>query len=295
MAMMKCPECGKEFSEYAEMCPNCGITKKKIEELKNREYWLKNYSPKIKEYLNDYGALSIDEFRLLGLKLDYSVRIKLFSDLVEKGELKITTKEHGMHNELGKEIDKKLYFLAEIEEEEAIEKRKHAPDVLEVWDKKILKTFKEDVRDKILDYTSNYKVWNDTIKEYNKKLIFGENNTDVDSYIKIAIHKGDLECKKINYKNYYCQPNLSEEEFTDYKEMCDNITREIKEKKQEYQNRLNNFMQKASQPRSKCPTCGSTNVSTISQTNSFLSVAFWGGASSNIGKTKKCNNCGYKW
>jgi transposase-like protein len=45
----------------------------------------------------------------------------------------------------------------------------------------------------------------------------------------------------------------------------------------------------------KCPTCGSTNISKIGTLNRMASVGFFGLASSKIGKTQKCNNCGYTW
>ncbi len=38
MALVKCPECNKEFSEHADCCPNCGcpmsVIKKQQEEKK---------------------------------------------------------------------------------------------------------------------------------------------------------------------------------------------------------------------------------------------------------------------
>lgn len=45
----------------------------------------------------------------------------------------------------------------------------------------------------------------------------------------------------------------------------------------------------------KCPTCGSTNIKKISSTKRFVSTGLFGLASSNIGKTMECKNCGYKW
>lgn len=45
----------------------------------------------------------------------------------------------------------------------------------------------------------------------------------------------------------------------------------------------------------KCPTCGSTNIKKISGTKRWLSVGLFGLASSNIGKSMCCQNCGYKW
>lgn len=45
----------------------------------------------------------------------------------------------------------------------------------------------------------------------------------------------------------------------------------------------------------KCPTCGSTNISKISGSKRWLTTGLFGLASSDVGKTMKCNHCGYKW
>lgn len=45
----------------------------------------------------------------------------------------------------------------------------------------------------------------------------------------------------------------------------------------------------------KCQTCGSTNIQKISATKRWGSTGLFGLASSNIGKTMCCKNCGYKW
>ena len=44
-----------------------------------------------------------------------------------------------------------------------------------------------------------------------------------------------------------------------------------------------------------CPICGSTNIQKISGTKRWLSTGLFGLASSDVGKTMKCKNCGYKW
>lgn len=44
-----------------------------------------------------------------------------------------------------------------------------------------------------------------------------------------------------------------------------------------------------------CPTCNSTKVEKISTTKRLVSTGLFGLASSNIGKTMHCKNCGYKW
>ena len=45
----------------------------------------------------------------------------------------------------------------------------------------------------------------------------------------------------------------------------------------------------------KCPTCGSTNIEKISGMKRFVTTGLFGLASSNIGKTMHCKNCGCKW
>lgn len=45
----------------------------------------------------------------------------------------------------------------------------------------------------------------------------------------------------------------------------------------------------------KCPSCGSANVSKIGVINRAVSFKLVGFASSKIGKTHKCNNCGTTW
>lgn len=53
MALVKCPECNKEFSEHAECCPNCGcpmsvIKHKKEEEKIMQEPVVQEYAAKFK-------------------------------------------------------------------------------------------------------------------------------------------------------------------------------------------------------------------------------------------------------
>ena len=44
-----------------------------------------------------------------------------------------------------------------------------------------------------------------------------------------------------------------------------------------------------------CPSCGSSNISKIGIVGRAVSVGLFGLASSKIGKTHKCNNCGTTW
>ena len=44
-----------------------------------------------------------------------------------------------------------------------------------------------------------------------------------------------------------------------------------------------------------CPTCGSTNVRKISVGSKVVGGAMFGLFSSNVRKSYRCDNCGYKW
>lgn len=45
----------------------------------------------------------------------------------------------------------------------------------------------------------------------------------------------------------------------------------------------------------KCPSCGSSNISKVGIASRIVSAGVFGLASSKIGKTHKCNNCGTMW
>ncbi|MFR0846774.1 MAG: hypothetical protein ACLSG9_01875 [Eubacterium sp.] len=47
--------------------------------------------------------------------------------------------------------------------------------------------------------------------------------------------------------------------------------------------------------RPKCPNCHSTNIQKISGTKRWFSTGLFGLASSDIGKSMVCKQCGYKW
>lgn len=71
----------------------------------------------------------------------------------------------------------------------------------------------------------------------------------------------------------------------------------IADEKKQRQQRIENTrtILVSSQPKPKCPTCGSTNVEKISTLNRAVSIGVAGLASDKIGKQFCCKNCGYKW
>ena len=73
----------------------------------------------------------------------------------------------------------------------------------------------------------------------------------------------------------------------------------------EYQLKMSQFkanlkQQERSKPkeednRPKCPNCHSTNIQKISGTKRWFFTGLFGLASSDIGKSMVCKQCGYKW
>ena len=66
------------------------------------------------------------------------------------------------------------------------------------------------------------------------------------------------------------------------------------------QDNINSQKQQSQQSREeetlpKCPTCGSHNVKKISLTSKVVGGALFGLFSSNVRKSMRCKNCGYKW
>lgn len=78
-----------------------------------------------------------------------------------------------------------------------------------------------------------------------------------------------------------------------YKEQNEILQKRIRKSEE---NRINEYQQKyLAEHNIECPYCHSTNTSKISTVNREISIGTFGLASSKIGKTHKCNNCGSMW
>ena len=58
---------------------------------------------------------------------------------------------------------------------------------------------------------------------------------------------------------------------------------------------LNQSKQEEDNKKPHCPNCKSTNICKIGTVERGVSVAAFGLFSGKLGKTMKCNHCGYKW
>ena len=78
-----------------------------------------------------------------------------------------------------------------------------------------------------------------------------------------------------------------------YKEQKEILQKRIRKSEE---SRINEYQQKyLAEHNIHCPYCNSTNVTKIDTVNRAVSVGMFGLASSKIGKTHKCNDCGSTW
>ena len=78
-----------------------------------------------------------------------------------------------------------------------------------------------------------------------------------------------------------------------YKEQEEILQKRIRKSEE---SRINEYQQKyLAEHNIHCPYCNSTNVTKIGTVNRAVSVGMFGLASSKIGKTHKCNDCGSTW
>lgn len=96
---------------------------------------------------------------------------------------------------------------------------------------------------------------------------------------------------------FKCSQEAAEETLGLYKEQTYAEVKRIREtnKLSPEQIAYNNAVARSWQNKPKCPTCGSTNIKSISALNRGVSVAVLGIFSKKINKSFECRNCGYTW
>ena len=110
---------------------------------------------------------------------------------------------------------------------------------------------------------------------------------NMSKYLEFCVY--DDTTKKENTKNL-CN-KFGDNQFSEpaYYDRMSRINKENRERRSHSQS------QQPTQNVPKCPTCGSTNIEKISGSKRWLTTGLFGLASSNVGKTMHCKNCGYKW
>ena len=130
----------------------------------------------------------------------------------------------------------------------------------------------------------------------------------INQNINVSYMMSEYECKYLIASEFFILINLSDDK--DFIHTMDSLKNKNKDKfdqkfkiyKEQFDNKNVKYIDIKTDIKEtkttnipKCPTCGSTNIKKISGTKRFVSTGIFGLASSNIGKTMQCKNCGYKW
>lgn len=119
------------------------------------------------------------------------------------------------------------------------------------------------------------------------------NKCSINKDFKVTEHFDGI-CKCCKNKMEYLGTFSRDSDLTpSQKEEKNRIKIERLQREREHEELLKAIQQNNNTP--KCPTCHSTNISKIGTLNRMVSVGLFGLASSKIGKTHKCNNCGATW
>ncbi|MDE7046284.1 MAG: transposase [Acetatifactor sp.] len=96
---------------------------------------------------------------------------------------------------------------------------------------------------------------------------------------------------------FKCSREAAEETLVLYKEQVYAKVKEVRERNKLSPEQIayNNAVARSWQNKPKCPTCGSTDIKSISGLNRGVSVAVLGMFSKKINKSFECKHCGYTW
>ena len=133
----------------------------------------------------------------------------------------------------------------------------------------------------------------------NKTIRYKEENEQIENDIFQRLVKGNKAFDASAYENRIQQMRQQEEEIEKY--IFEPSESEIKaaiEQTKIIQEQLKVARERASAEQAnapRCPTCGNTDLKKIDALDRAISVSFLGLASGKIGKSFKCNHCGYIW
>lgn len=281
MAIIKCPECGKEISDKAEMCVSCGFPITDAIRFKINNTPIEEQLTRAKELLDkkEYDKA-------------YEIYIKLANDGVGEAEYRIgcfCDQSYGIFNNITGLTRNEWWERA------AEHGSWGAADVLALCYKSGIGC--EISQEKaLLFYEKAYK------NGHNYALISighiyedNKNYEEALEYYKKAAEKGE---RAGLYYIGYCYEwgrgvvKNTETAIEYYKKAAELGHKYAKE---EMDKLLGNINHRQEEVQIKCPTCGSKNVSKISALSRGVSIWAWGAFSNKINKTFKCENCGYTW
>lgn len=346
MALIKCPECGREISDQAEICIHCGYPIKakreeqqkldeqkleekkrdKAEELKLRISEIEKIQNqedkkakliKMAEETNHWRAYN--QLGLLFFNINDLENAKRYFEKAAKGDYAEPNDMEYVYTNIGHTTALMANSDASLWEDaiQILDKRKtvlamyvlgqiYDPDlkVFNYPNKGVGKSIYYFARCNYMYQSENRPTIEQIVAMSNLSVLFGNHRKEyilaaASSFLAYYWSNGKI--GKNNYNVYrsevekeYGTSWVSEIEklryFKEVQELNSRFKQSISDNGHNY-----HTTQSLSENRPKCPTCGSFNIVAISGTRRFLSTGLFGIGSSDIGKTMRCKNCGYKW
>ena len=248
MALIKCPECGKEISDKAPACIHCGFP---LSLFHGGETLTKIDDTSTKNKLSVISDKGTQELYSLEIIDSNGSNVKIITIL-------------------------KKYFGYSLDD------AKQTVSVLPIFveasfDVKSIGCIAQELLDAGVDYK---------IYKGNKEILFDLDTTD--KVVKSVLENFVTDTKAVIKQCPQCG-QITNQPDAFYCLKCNVRYERIKNNHQE------NYYEEQEKNTPKCPTCGSTNIQKISGTKRWITTGLFGLASSNVGKTMECKNCGYKW
>lgn len=260
MALINCPECGKEISDKSSACLHCGYP------LSNDNI---NIDSNNIETLFSSFAMNITQMKIRDIYQDVlnevlkikSSNINNSNDIIAKSIIDGLIKKPNNVSW----IDVKLFC-------ELIDFSLLSPETIDYFSNKVFEVIS--IKEKYSDGSGGY--------------------NNITPYF-FAIHKAmqySSESSKEKLMSILNTPYMgSNSTIYDYVEHMYNEKANTSTETQIKQ--YDNFV--GTNNNLKCSVCGSTNISRISSVGRLTSVFAFGLASSKLGKQYECKNCKYKW
>lgn len=294
MAIIKCPECGQEISDKAELCVHCGYPLKNHNDNNNYQKLVKEREDKL------FQNLKNTECVLNGIPVDFSEAVSMMKQWNKECIQKILYIIFDSQIDIS--IDSQMVLLQtimlnyEIPKEYNGKTEQEYRDRLEELKGRAAECFlhgqKYNFNDEVIRLQEKGKLSRKGINniknlsiltEPEKRMFlqYIEENKEFplsfpEDFDTTIYHNGIKEAEKF-FNQHYKKVHKKKK----------------KKNKQHSSNKPKQIIQQSNVPH--CPTCGSTNIEKISMTRKavgFLAVGF---LSSSARNTYRCKNCGYKW
>ena len=271
MALIKCPECGKEISELSENCIGCGfpISKFLSKQKANEEIQSIDIKCDCEAIRNTFTEFRNSYIALSNMKID----INHIKDIVKNFDKRIAVLSIDAQKEArGKFVESFCMGICENSNLDVL----NFSDIKSICDIINIKGIPEQSITNITNIIFEYSKAHKTYELYPLSWLMGQ--------ILIIGSDADKNIIELILERTNSSGNVMKDDVMDIIHRLDN----------RYSNSIDNE-EKATQFVPKCPTCQSTNIKKVSTASKAGSVFMWGLLSQKVKKQWHCNNCGYEW